>query len=739
MTRVLLVSCLLAVCLLGTAGPASAQQPVRWHGTVSWTHTLDAEVAGYSRTKITDGGTFRMPASGPTTLEYAYEGRYSYDSGPLLPGGGCGWVENAQVVTGSANGLAVPDLVVRESGLGPEDGYYVEWNEGFHHSGTESTRSCVLGVIYGNTQPGSWFANWGWSNVYKSTDGGKSFSGSGPCPGTPAAGESCTETVQMTRVEVAECDDGDDNDDDGRTDHPADPGCDSPTDDSEAPDPECGDLADNDGDGRIDYPADPGCDSATDDSESPDPQCADENDNDRDGRNNYPADPGCASPEDDSEAPDPACGDRDNNDKDGLVDLADPGCTDARDTSEYDEVSLTVDVQGPGWANGCRETCVSKVERGIDAFVDAVPDEPNDGFLRFEGCGAFGLRCAVTMDGDHTVRAVFDPIVTYAPWVRFHTKEKHWPMDPGKFVKRSSLKWHNHQIDRITGACTKKDKEIAGRGEVRPAWLANGRYKHSYCWREPDPGGFEPDDQHRKFRSNELTSPSFKNKPGRGDILGRSGFFLNLADSQHEGVKPVGGKAPPLYVEYEPGRYIIYWFFSAKNHSDVGPKGRKVRDRHEGDWEHIAVHLDGRDRMWTERVGGIADRTESVAYWAHYCGPTSYPWSFMEQNGWHVGTHPTVWVALGSHASYPDKGKDLVAGECSSPFKGVWDKRNEGHIWQTWERGRAGFLEADKQPWYGFGGGWGHLADSTKHWPGPFWGPLGPGPLKMKEALPEGW
>jgi hypothetical protein len=37
------------------------------------------------------------------------------------------------------------------------------------------------------------------------------------------------------------------------------------------PSPECSDALDNDNDGRTDYPSDPGCESPTDDSESPDP------------------------------------------------------------------------------------------------------------------------------------------------------------------------------------------------------------------------------------------------------------------------------------------------------------------------------------------------------------------------------------------------------------------------------------------------------------------------------------
>lgn len=66
----------------------------------------------------------------------------------------------------------------------------------------------------------------------------------------------------------------------------------------------CLDAVDDDGDGRTDYPADPGCTSAEDPSEEP--ECADDLDNDADGFIDHPADPGCASPDGPSERG--ACG-----------------------------------------------------------------------------------------------------------------------------------------------------------------------------------------------------------------------------------------------------------------------------------------------------------------------------------------------------------------------------------------------------------------------------------------------
>ncbi|MBA3539088.1 MAG: hypothetical protein H0T79_05630 [Deltaproteobacteria bacterium] len=71
------------------------------------------------------------------------------------------------------------------------------------------------------------------------------------------------------------CNDGLDDDADSKMDFPGDPGCTSPTDDTEDDDcptgpncPECADTDDNDGDGMTDYPADLQCQSASSSAEA---------------------------------------------------------------------------------------------------------------------------------------------------------------------------------------------------------------------------------------------------------------------------------------------------------------------------------------------------------------------------------------------------------------------------------------------------------------------------------------
>ncbi len=111
----------------------------------------------------------------------------------------------------------------------------------------------------------------------------------------------CTSRADPDETDIPQCSDGVDNDGDTQVDFPADPGCSSYVDNVEVGGPACGDLADNDGDSQIDFPADPGCTSLTDVSEANFPQCANGVDDDLDGAIDYPVDLGCMNGTDDDE------------------------------------------------------------------------------------------------------------------------------------------------------------------------------------------------------------------------------------------------------------------------------------------------------------------------------------------------------------------------------------------------------------------------------------------------------
>jgi hypothetical protein len=90
---------------------------------------------------------------------------------------------------------------------------------------------------------------------------------------TCAAGYVCGGTVGSRTCRPTQCNDGIDNNHDGKIDYPNDPGCSSPDDDSEdtvcpgASCPVCSNGMDDDTDGTTDFPADFGCSSAAGTSE----------------------------------------------------------------------------------------------------------------------------------------------------------------------------------------------------------------------------------------------------------------------------------------------------------------------------------------------------------------------------------------------------------------------------------------------------------------------------------------
>jgi probable HAF family extracellular repeat protein len=184
------------------------------------------------------------------------------------------------------------------------------------------------------------------------------------------------------------CRDGVDNDGDGQTDHPADPGCAGPNADTE--DPHCGNAADDDGDGLVDLD-DPGCFDATDPFETAiELVCDDGRDDDGDGLADL-ADPGCAGLLDDSEKSAALqCDNGEDDDDDGVVDFpADRGCSAPADLLELGACQNGVDDDGDGFVDfpedpGCDdptdgdEAHLPKCSNGEDDDGDTLADFPAD-------------------------------------------------------------------------------------------------------------------------------------------------------------------------------------------------------------------------------------------------------------------------------------------------------------------------------------------------------------------------
>lgn len=205
------------------------------------------------------------------------------------------------------------------------------------------------------------------------------------------------------------------------------------------------------------------------------------------------------------------------------------------------------------------------------------------------------------------------------------------------------------------------------------------RFHHNNC----------SDDQILPFGSvNQATLVTQKHQPKRGAvswnpcshtgtlIRSRNGvwnddqhFFLQGTDATHEGsTNPadwiVYGHVYPNDVG---GVNVQYWFFYPYN-DNFGSFN------HEGDWETIVVQLG-------------ADLAPDGVF---FCGHGSCDWfRATEFVTWYQSSHPTVWVADGSHASYPGEWECDNAPAWAEGPGGNSCETDEDNRWFTWAGGRG--------------------------------------------------
>ena len=333
-------------------------------------------------------------------------------------------------------------------------------------------------------------------------------------------------------------------------------------------------------------------------------------------------------------------------------------------------------------------------------FVPVAQDNPT------------GLPYIVATPGGPGI--ITDAPQRYAPYVYLDTKEKAFPDSASNFIANSRLRWshwncRDHAVENPDGS----DASYGAIDQSRlGAAAGSGAYSH--------PGNLVQGavciHGSRDYLANEFTRP----RDGSSDRVtqGSEGMFLDLRNSAHGGNPNLADD--PVYFDYSPGHYVVYWFFYDYNNFSF----HLFPEKHEGDWEHIAVHLDS------------TNHATEVAFFRHGCDPTIVSWSDLSSGAGgslQNGTHPVVYSGLGSHASYPTPGSHGGFDTCQ-PFP---DTTDAGLPWSTWTNP----LDVGAQPWYGFGGAWGEVGNDLgiPGVPGDLTtGPLGPSQYKGTGA-PSGW
>jgi hypothetical protein len=332
---------------------------------------------------------------------------------------------------------------------------------------------------------------------------------------------------------------------------------------------------------------------------------------------------------------------------------------------------------------------------------------------------------AVPVTTDH-------PVETFAPLVNLHSHEAAWPMNVSTFLAHAALIWvHPGSCPDYVAALDQHIADPASAtqayGKVDPAKLGAGGYVHYAS----DPSC--RDLTSRPFTTAEHTRPSDADGRPAGLPLDQ-GFSLDLANSARGGEHRVSQEGPQdvltgvhAYYERHPdstggarAQRITYWFFYGLS-VPPGLSGATAEFDHEADWERISVLI---------KPGPGANQWIPISARYHFHDQSrDVPWTAVRTVADGPGplTHPLVYSARGSHASYPRAGS--YAAKLRVGSTGIVTVGDDAiacprcPVWRTWQL----LTDAQQEPWYGYGGAWGAVGTRS----GTI-GPLGPSAFKTK-------
>lgn len=507
----------------------------------------------------------------------------------------------------------------------------------------------------------------------------------------------CDPTVDTDRGGVPDCTEFD------LGTNPADP----------ADDPgDCRDGVSNDFDGIADWPADPGCESASDPSEFSAAQCDNGKDDDGNGLTDMLDAAWCASPADPGES---ACGD-----------LPRTAGLEAKWRPFTRTLDLSANAGGP---------LVRYAWRFGDGHSQTTPAAAIT--HTYPRAGEVSVRVRISIPSrpkckalTGTIDIVVDPINHYAPTIRFDNDEEFFAGDPADFIRASSLMAATHRPAAL-GRCPSTYETVTARGDLeagRLSGLTGAPYEVSVLTRG--------DCQTTTIRSDDLSVSKIEESD--------HGLYLNASNAA--AIKR-GNTRAPVYAEWvDPAGkspYVVYWLWYPYNRwvgtskLTTGPVNL-IREIHEGDWEHVVLQV-AQDNQRAKRVG----------FYQHYCPAEKVAYGALETDD---ASHFVVYSARGGHASYPNttrsgRPQKPSCTKVTTVKRYGLDWTGGGKTWRPWSGQQI--RDAQKAPWYGFGGAWGDQDPrSTGPLEGPTqnFGPPGPGPArsltvdgKDGATVPKGW
>ncbi|MEE9415173.1 MAG: calcium-binding protein [Acidimicrobiales bacterium] len=318
----------------------------------------------------------------------------------------------------------------------------------------------------------------------------------------------------------------------------------------------------------------------------------------------------------------------------------------------------------------------------------------------------------------------------YAPEIRFHPDEQFFPMRPADFIAGSELRWASDSGCR-DDTVSNHPSEFGMGNLLYEAFEHKGQFE--LPWNVCDPI------DERTYLTNVYTRP-FKPQPGNGEratraddvsfLASKEGFYLewNSGDA-NRGTEPFDtvpvSVKPQLFVTeltepaegVKPGeRWLVYQVFYGHDPKSLTHAGDNAFG-HQGDWERVDVVLDaGNVPLRVQFHGHGCDAFE--INWPDNSDPAGGPVLFDRPANAALSfsgagsTHPVVYIAEGTHASYAEPfeavgvlGSGQPNSTCSSGFSGKTDATGDGGTaWRTWE---GPLVDPSTQCWYQYGGAWG--------------------------------
>ncbi len=322
--------------------------------------------------------------------------------------------------------------------------------------------------------------------------------------------------------------------------------------------------------------------------------------------------------------------------------------------------------------------------------------------------------------GPEPKKWITDPVTQLAPLIHLHARETSFPISADRFIERATLKWKD-------GPCLKLDDVATGRQADRktadptvprldPARMGGSE---PYSRRALDPACRRP--KGRRYTTADLTRPYDDGDRAPG-LDNESGFYLDLLSDSRDGDPSFATsngqrylRHVPVYYERErvtidgqPHERFTYWLLYG--YRGAPRPGAESVGADEGDWKRLDV---------ITRTAAGARRWIPVAVRLHADDGQTWevPWSSLGRDG----SHPVLYSAPMGHVLYPAPGyhwrRAQVEGE-ELPLRDTAASCPECPRLDSWRDVR----QAARQPWFGFGGGWGlSFAGSDTS------APLGPG------------